>query len=140
MSGDLSASAAVSQVVSTLPANGAARSRTHLFVVTDAVVVDRSAKVRVGPLRTTVRVASVKVASQAPVFDSTLVRDGDERRWYEKPVAPGDGRLASANAARVTASISATHTEVPTRKRAPANLAIPQPPRTRGAGAPTDGQ
>ena len=65
MSGLLSARAASSQAVSTVPAKGAASRRTQVVETTGLAAV-ASAKVRAGPARATVRAPSVKVATQAP--------------------------------------------------------------------------
>ncbi len=78
-SGERSARAADSQVVSTTPVKGRGSSRTHADVRTVAVVVD-SPKVRDGPVSTTEREPSVRVASSLPSASLTSVRAGEEAR------------------------------------------------------------
>src|SRR3954471_16567325 len=102
MSGLVSARAASSQVVSTVPAKGAARRRTQVVETTGLAAV-ASAKVRAGPARATVRAPSVKLATQAPAASVTTVRAGSlwRVRVYAGEAAAGWLAMpASASIAR----------------------------------------
>src|SRR5262249_4916759 len=111
--------------------HGCGASRTHTSTVTLARVNFGSRKVRLGPLTSTVRAPSVKVARRLPFLSCTRVRAGLSARSKTQSAALGTGadadvpasvpwcvRLRTVNVATPTAT-RATATEPNTTTRLP---------------------